>query len=230
MRAEDRPGHGSVVSRRDCAGAGRAHRVVGRAPRPAAIGAARHVCRRRRRRRQGRLGRQRAPHARGARALGRRPRSPAPHDRPRPDARAPLVADARRRAAPRRRRSSISSSGCGASAAATAAGSRMLGALTVHARADAQPDGAERFQRRNAQGIDINRDALAPADARGPRPQGAPRPAAAGARLQPPQPELAHVGGASPPSPASISLLAAALRRGAQRRPAAQRWPRRCAA
>ncbi|NMO17463.1 peptidase M14 [Pyxidicoccus fallax] len=38
---------------------------------------------------------------------------------------------------------------------------RMLGALTLHAVPLLNPDGAERFQRRNAQGIDINRDALA---------------------------------------------------------------------
>jgi hypothetical protein len=37
---------------------------------------------------------------------------------------------------------------------------RMLSALTLHAVPMLNPDGAERFQRRNAQGIDINRDAL----------------------------------------------------------------------
>ncbi len=37
---------------------------------------------------------------------------------------------------------------------------RMLDTLTVHAVPMLNPDGAERFQRRNAQGIDINRDAL----------------------------------------------------------------------
>jgi hypothetical protein len=37
---------------------------------------------------------------------------------------------------------------------------RMLEALTVHVVAMLNPDGAERYQRRNAQGIDINRDAL----------------------------------------------------------------------
>jgi len=37
---------------------------------------------------------------------------------------------------------------------------RMFDALTVHAIPMLNPDGAERFQRRNAQGIDINRDAL----------------------------------------------------------------------
>ncbi|MBZ4419559.1 peptidase M14 [Myxococcus sp. RHST-1-4] len=38
---------------------------------------------------------------------------------------------------------------------------RLLGELTLHAVPLLNPDGAERFQRRNAQGIDINRDALA---------------------------------------------------------------------
>ena len=37
---------------------------------------------------------------------------------------------------------------------------RMLATLTVHVVPMLNPDGAERFQRRNAQGIDINRDAL----------------------------------------------------------------------
>ncbi len=37
---------------------------------------------------------------------------------------------------------------------------RMLGALTLHVVPMLNPDGAERFQRRNAQGIDVNRDAL----------------------------------------------------------------------
>jgi hypothetical protein len=36
----------------------------------------------------------------------------------------------------------------------------MLDSLTIHAVPMLNPDGAERFQRRNAQGIDINRDAL----------------------------------------------------------------------
>ncbi|MCE9667497.1 M14 family metallopeptidase [Myxococcus stipitatus] len=39
--------------------------------------------------------------------------------------------------------------------------SRLLSELTLHAVPMLNPDGAERFQRRNAQGIDINRDALA---------------------------------------------------------------------
>ena len=37
---------------------------------------------------------------------------------------------------------------------------RVLGTLTLHIVPMLNPDGAERFQRRNAQGIDINRDAL----------------------------------------------------------------------
>ncbi len=37
---------------------------------------------------------------------------------------------------------------------------RMLSALTIHVVPMLNPDGAERHQRRNAQGIDINRDAL----------------------------------------------------------------------
>jgi len=37
---------------------------------------------------------------------------------------------------------------------------RMLSTLTLHFVPMLNPDGAERFQRRNAQGIDINRDAL----------------------------------------------------------------------
>jgi murein tripeptide amidase MpaA len=36
---------------------------------------------------------------------------------------------------------------------------RLLSTLTLHALPCSNPDGAERFQRRNAQGIDINRDA-----------------------------------------------------------------------
>ena len=37
---------------------------------------------------------------------------------------------------------------------------QMLSALTVHTIPMLNPDGAERFQRRNAQGLDVNRDAL----------------------------------------------------------------------
>jgi hypothetical protein len=38
--------------------------------------------------------------------------------------------------------------------------SRILSSLTLHVVPMLNPDGAERFQRRNAQGIDVNRDAL----------------------------------------------------------------------
>lgn len=38
--------------------------------------------------------------------------------------------------------------------------SRLLAALTIHTVPMLNPDGAERYQRRNAQGIDVNRDAL----------------------------------------------------------------------
>ncbi len=44
--------------------------------------------------------------------------------------------------------------------AADPAVTRLLERLTVHTVPMLNPDGAERFQRRNAQGIDINRDAL----------------------------------------------------------------------
>jgi hypothetical protein len=37
---------------------------------------------------------------------------------------------------------------------------RILSALTIHVVPMLNPDGAEKFQRRNAQGIDVNRDAL----------------------------------------------------------------------
>src|SRR4029453_16601221 len=37
---------------------------------------------------------------------------------------------------------------------------RLLSQLTLHVVPMLNPDGAERFQRRNAQSIDINRDAL----------------------------------------------------------------------
>src|SRR3954467_366739 len=43
---------------------------------------------------------------------------------------------------------------------ADAAVQRILSSLTLYVMPMLNPDGAERFQRRNAQGIDINRDAL----------------------------------------------------------------------
>ena len=41
----------------------------------------------------------------------------------------------------------------------------MLDNLTIHVVPMLNPDGAERYQRRNVQDIDINRDARAAADA-----------------------------------------------------------------
>ena len=43
---------------------------------------------------------------------------------------------------------------------ATQQGARLLDALTLHVVPMLNPDGAERYQRRNAQSIDVNRDAL----------------------------------------------------------------------
>jgi hypothetical protein len=43
---------------------------------------------------------------------------------------------------------------------ATPGGMRLLDALTLHVVPMLNPDGAERYQRRNAQSIDVNRDAL----------------------------------------------------------------------
>ena len=47
----------------------------------------------------------------------------------------------------------------------------MLSNLTVHFLPMLNPDGAERFQRRNLLGIDINRDAIAIAVTRGADPK-----------------------------------------------------------
>ena len=58
---------------------------------------------------------------------------------------------------PRRSSTSSSTSGATATSRRSAASSR---ALTLHVVPMLNPDGAERFQRRNAQSIDINRDAL----------------------------------------------------------------------
>ena len=87
---------------------------------------------------------------------------------------------------------------------------RMLSALTLHAIPMLNPDGAERFQRRNAQGIDINRDAL-----RLQTPEGRALKAARD-RIQPRigfnlhnQSWRTSVG--DPPKPASISLLSVAF-------------------
>jgi hypothetical protein len=89
------------------------------------------------------------------------------------------------------------------------AGQQLLDALTVHVVPMLNPDGAQRFRRRNAQGIDINRDALRLQTAEG-RALKALRD-----RIQPVLGFNLHnqnwstsVG--SPPRPASISLLAVA--------------------
>jgi hypothetical protein len=89
---------------------------------------------------------------------------------------------------------------------------RILSSLTLHAVPMLNPDGAERLQRRNAQGIDINRDAL-----RLQTPEGRILKALRD-RLQPRigfnlhnQSWRTSVG--DPPRPASISLLAVAYDR-----------------
>ena len=71
---------------------------------------------------------------------------------------------------------------------------RILAQLTLHVVPMLNPDGAERFQRRNAQSIDINRDALRLQTPEGRVLKDAARPAEPEGRLQPAQPELAHVG------------------------------------
>ena len=87
---------------------------------------------------------------------------------------------------------------------------RLLSALTLYALPMLNPDGAERYERRNAQGIDINRDAL-----RLVTPEGRTLKAVRD-RLEP------HVGFnlhnqnwrttvGDPPRPASLSLLAVAF-------------------
>ena len=70
---------------------------------------------------------------------------------------------------------------------------RILDALTLHAVPMLNPDGAEKFTRRNAQGIDVNRDAAA-ADAGGRRSESAAGPAQPATRVQPPQSEPADLG------------------------------------
>jgi hypothetical protein len=87
---------------------------------------------------------------------------------------------------------------------------RLLAALTLHVIPMLNPDGAERFQRRNAQGIDINRDAL-----RLQTPEGRTLKAVRD-RYQPRvgfnlhnQAWRTSVG--TPPQPASISLLSVAF-------------------
>jgi hypothetical protein len=92
---------------------------------------------------------------------------------------------------------------------ATPTGRRLLEMLTVHVVPMLNPDGAQRFRRRNAQGIDINRDAL-----RLQTPEGRALKALRD-RLNPALGFNLHnqnwstsVG--NPPRPASISLLAVA--------------------
>jgi Zinc carboxypeptidase len=87
---------------------------------------------------------------------------------------------------------------------------RILSALTLHVLPMLNPDGAERFQRRNAQSIDINRDALGLQT-----PEGRTLKAVRD-RVQPRigfnlhnQSWRTSVG--SPPKPASISLLSVAF-------------------
>lgn len=85
----------------------------------------------------------------------------------------------------------------------------MLEALTIHTVPMLNPDGAERFQRRNAQGIDINRDAL-----RLQTPEGRALKALRD-RLDPPVGFNLHnqnwrTSAGTPPRPASISLLSVA--------------------
>ena len=99
---------------------------------------------------------------------------------------------------------------------------RILSSLTLYVVPMLNPDGAERFQRRNAQGIDINRDALSLQTPEGQRAQGRARPLQPAGRLQPAQPGLEHVGRRS--AEAGVDLAAvgrlrqAALR---ERRPEA---------
>ena len=71
---------------------------------------------------------------------------------------------------------------------------RLLDRLELHMVPMLNPDGAERFQRRNAQGIDINRDALLLQSPEGLALKTLAGPAEPAARIQPSQPELAHVG------------------------------------
>src|SRR5262249_183934 len=86
---------------------------------------------------------------------------------------------------------------------------RLLDALTVHVVPMLNPDGAERYQRRNAQEIDINPDAL-----RLQTPEGRALKALRG-RAKPLlgfnlHNQHAPAAGRPPPKPATISLLAVA--------------------
>jgi hypothetical protein len=92
---------------------------------------------------------------------------------------------------------------------ATPAGRQLLDRLTIHVVPMLNPDGAQRFRRRNAQGLDINRDAL-----RLQTPEGRALKALRD-RLQPALGFNLHnqnwsTSVSNPPRPASISLLAVA--------------------
>ena len=95
---------------------------------------------------------------------------------------------------------------------------RILSSLTLYVVPMLNPDGAERFQRRNAQGIDINRDAL-----RLQTPEGRVLKALRD-RLQPRIGFNLHnenwgTSAGDPPKPASISLLAVAYDKAHQENP-----------
>ena len=117
---------------------------------------------------------------------------------------------------PRPRRCST----CSTTSSGTAAirpSQRILSSLTLYVVPMLNPDGAERFQRRNAQGIDINRDALSLQTPEGQAAEAAARPLQPARRLQPAQPELEHVGRRS--AEAGVDLAAVGrLRQAAHRR------------
>ena len=99
---------------------------------------------------------------------------------------------------------------------------RILSSLTLYVVPMLNPDGAERYQRRNAQGIDLNRDALALQTPEGQLLKTAARPLQPARRLQPAQPGLEHLGRRS--AEAGVDLAAVGrLRQGAirERRPQA---------
>ena len=146
--------------------------------------------------------------ARGARDQSRRDRAPA----------GPACCSGRRcTATSRRRRRRCSTSSSTSRGIATSRWSaRILSQLTLHVVPMLNPDGAERFQRRNAQSIDINRDAL-----RLQTPEGRALKALRD-RLNPAvgfnlhnQSWRTSVG--TPPKPASISLLSVAYDEAAHR-------------
>ncbi|HXG54397.1 MAG TPA: M14 family metallopeptidase [Vicinamibacterales bacterium] len=105
---------------------------------------------------------------------------------------------------------------------------RMLSTMTLHFVPMLNPDGAERFQRRNAQGIDINRDAL-----RLQTPEGKILKALRD-RLKPYVGFNLHNQGwgtsvGTPPKPASISLLSVAYDEKRSENPGRQLTKRLCA-